>query len=135
MISMFSRTAMSRSSQRAVSEKAPPLALTSRTETGETMDPVETQTFANYLGVSLWICSTELAPEIITQLVGLQPTHTRLRGSLIPQANVPRRPEFDVHEWKFRKQLNGKPGDFIGQYTEKFISDFLSEIKAHASQI
>ena len=91
--------------------------------------------FLNYLRVSLWISSTELTPESITEIVGIQPTHTRLRGSLISGRNVPRRPEFDVHEWLFRKQLDAKPGTYLGQYTEKFITDFLSEIEAHTSQI
>jgi hypothetical protein len=99
------------------------------------MDHDIVQPFLNYLGVSLWISSTELMPESITQFVGLQPTYTHLRGSLIPGRNVRRRPEFDVHEWQLRRQLDAKPGANLGQHTEKFITDFLNEIEAHTSQI
>ena len=99
------------------------------------MDHDIVQPFLNYLGVSLWISSTELTPASITELVGLQPTCTRLRGSLISGRNVRRRPEFDVHEWQLRKQLDAKSGANLGQYVEKFISDFLNEIEAHTSQI
>jgi hypothetical protein len=91
--------------------------------------------FLNYLGISLWISSTELTPESITELVGLQPTYTRLRGALVSGRNMPRQPEFDVHEWQFRKQLDAKSGIHLSQSTEKFITDFLNEIEVHASQI
>jgi hypothetical protein len=93
------------------------------------------ETFLNYLGVSLWISSTELIPESITQLVGLEPTYTRRRGTLIPGRNMPRRSEFDVHEWQLRKQLDAKSGTYLGQYTEKFITEFLSAIKPNAAGI
>jgi hypothetical protein len=99
------------------------------------MDHDVVQPFLNYLGVSLWISSAELMPDSITQFVGLRPTYTRMRGSLIPGRNVRRRPEFDVHEWQLRKQLDGKQDAKLGQYTENFISDFLSEIEPHTSRI
>lgn len=99
------------------------------------MDNDVVQPFINYLGVSLWISSTELTPESITQFVGLRPTYTRLRGSLIPGRNVRRRPEFDVHEWQLRRQLDAKPGTNLGQHTERFITDFLNEIEVHTAQI
>jgi Domain of unknown function (DUF4279) len=88
-----------------------------------------------YLGISLWISSTELPPDRITQIVGLQPTYVRVRGTTIPGRNVSRRPEFDVHEWQFRKQLDMKPGDYIGEHSEQFIGGFLDEIKDSTPQI
>jgi hypothetical protein len=99
------------------------------------MDHDVVQPFLNYLGASLWISSTELMPESITQFLGLNPTYTRLRGSLIPGRNVSRRPEFDVHEWQLRRQLDAKPGANLCQHAEEFITDFLNEIEAHTSQI
>ena len=91
--------------------------------------------FDNYLAISLWISSVELTPESITQLVGLQPTHTRLRGSVIPGRNILRRPEFDVHEWEFRRQLDAKSGIDLGQFAERFITEFLSIVKAYTAKI
>jgi len=99
------------------------------------MNHTATQHFQNYLGISLWISSTELIPEDITQLVGIQPTYVRLRGAMIAGRNIPRRPEFDVHEWQFRKQFDARSSTDLAQSTEKFITDFLDEIKAHASLI
>jgi hypothetical protein len=93
------------------------------------------QNFSIYLGISLWISSTELLPDRITQIVGLQPTYVRMRGATIPGRGVNRRPEFDVHEWQFRKQLDIKPGDDIGKHSEQFISYFLDEIKDSTRQI
>src|SRR6202011_4976138 len=58
--------------------------------------------FPNYLGISLWVSSKELTPDRITQIVGIEPNHVRVRGTLIPGRGVSRRPEFDVHEWQFR---------------------------------
>jgi hypothetical protein len=100
-----------------------------------TMNHTAAQTFLNYLGVSLWISSTELTPESITRLVGIDPTYTRQRGTLIPGRNMLRRSEFDVHEWQFRKQLDAKPGTYLGQYIEQFITEFLSAIKPHTAEI
>jgi hypothetical protein len=93
------------------------------------------QKFPVYLGVSLWISSKELSPDKITQILGLQPTYVRVRGAVIPGLGVNRRPEFDVHEWEFRKQLNVKPSDYIGHYSEKFITDFLNTIKDAAPRV
>jgi hypothetical protein len=87
------------------------------------------------LGVSLWISSKELSPDKITQIVGLQPTYVRVRGAVIPGLGVNRRPEFDVHDWQFRKQLNVKPSDHIGHYSEMFITDFLNTIKDAAPRV
>jgi hypothetical protein len=89
----------------------------------------------SYLGISLWISSTELPPERITQIVGLQPTYARVRGTTVPGRGVNRRSEFDVHEWQFRKQLNIEPGDYIGKHSEQFITQFLDEIKNSTPQI
>lgn len=99
------------------------------------MSSSELQKFSIYLGIALWISSTELSPDRITQVVGLPPTYVRVRGTAIPGRGVPRQPEFDVHEWQFRKQLDIKPGDYIGKHSEKFISHFLDEIKDSAPQI
>jgi hypothetical protein len=99
------------------------------------MNSSEARNFSIYLGISLWISSTELEPDRITQIVDLQPTYVRVRGTTIPGRGVSRRPEFDVHEWQFRKQLDIKPGDYIGKYSEQFIAEFLDEIKDRAPQI
>lgn len=99
------------------------------------MNNTAAKPFVNYLGISLWISSTELNPENITHLVGLEPTYTRLRGTMIPGRNVPRRSEFDVHEWQLREQLDAEPGTYLGQRTEEFITEFLSVIKPHAAEI
>ena len=91
--------------------------------------------FLNYLGVSLWISSTELTPEDITGLVGLRPTYTRHRGAAIAGRNLRRRPEFDVHEWQFRRQLDAMSGGELGEHTEQFIDEFLTHIGTRALQI
>jgi hypothetical protein len=91
--------------------------------------------FPNYFGISLWITSKELTADRITQIVGLEPSHVRVRGALIPGRGVSRRPEFDDHEWRFRKKLDLKPGNFVGQDLEKFITEFLDEIKNSSPQI
>jgi hypothetical protein len=85
--------------------------------------------FSIYLGVSLWISSMELPPDRITQIVGIEPSYVRARGALISGRRIGRRPEFDVHEWQFREQLNVKPGDNIDDHSEKFITEFLDKIK------
>lgn len=99
------------------------------------MNNITAKAFLNYLGISLWISSSELSPEIITQLVGLEPTYTRVRGTLIPGRNMPRQAQFDVHEWQLRKQLDAAPDTCLGPYTEQFITEFLSAIKPHAAAI
>lgn len=63
------------------------------------------ETFLNYLGVSLWISSTELIPESITQLVGLEPTYTRRRGTLIPGRNMPDDPSSMSMNGNFENSL------------------------------
>jgi hypothetical protein len=93
------------------------------------------QNFLNYLGLSLWISSKELMPDKITQIVGIEPSHIRVRGALIPGRAVNRRPEFDVHEWQFRKQLDLKPGNCSAQDCEEFINEFLDRIKGSTPQI
>jgi hypothetical protein len=91
--------------------------------------------FPNYLGISLWISSKELTPDRITQIVGFEPSHVRVRGALIPGRGISRRPEFDDHEWRFRKKLDLKPGNFVAQDLEKFITEFLDQIKNSTPQI
>ena len=83
------------------------------------MDRNGEHSFANYLGLSLWISSKELMPDKVTQIVGIEPSYVRVRGTLIPGRGVSRRPEFDVHEWQFRKQLDLKPGNCAAQDFEK----------------
>ena len=46
-----------------------------------------------------------------------------------------RQPEFDSHEWQFREQLDIQPGDYIGNHSEKFITEFLNKIKGAAPKI
>jgi hypothetical protein len=91
--------------------------------------------FANYLGISLWISSKELTPDRITQIVGIEPSYVRVRGALIPGQGVGRRPEFDVHEWQFRRQLDLKPGNCVAQDFEKTINEFLDQIESSTTQI
>jgi hypothetical protein len=91
--------------------------------------------FPIYLAVSLWISSTELPPDRITQIVGIEPSYVRARGTLIPGPGISRQPEFDVHEWQFREQLNVKPGDYIGDHSEKFITEFLDKIEDAAPRV
>lgn len=91
--------------------------------------------FSNYLGVSLWISSTELTPDRITKIVGFQPSYSRVRGTLIPGRGMARRPEFDVHEWQFRKQLDLKSGNCAAQDLEQFINEFLDQVKNSTPQI
>ena len=93
------------------------------------------QNGSEYLGLSLWISSHKLTPEEITQLVGLGPTYTRHRGALIPGSDRLRRPEFDVHEWQFRRQLDLKRGTYLGQHIDTFITDFLSTLKPRMAEI
>jgi len=99
------------------------------------MDRNGEHSFANYLGLSLWISSKELMPDKVTQIVGIEPSYVRVRGTLIPGRGVSRRPEFDVHEWQFRKQLDLKPGNCAAQDFEKFINEFLDQIKNSTPQI
>ena len=99
------------------------------------MNGTAVKPFLNYLAISLWISSTDLTPEDITQFVGLEPTYTHVRGAVIPGRNIPRRSEFDVHEWQFREQFNAEPGTHLGQYTDEFITEFLSAIEPHAVEI
>lgn len=99
------------------------------------MNHTAARPFDNYLAVSLWISSVELTPESITQLVGLQPTYSRLRGSVIPGQNIRRRPEFDIHEWQLRSQLDATSSAELNQFREKFITDFLNEIAGQTPQI
>src|ERR1700722_18420938 len=91
--------------------------------------------FPNYFGISLWITSKELKPDEITQIIGLEPSHVRVRGTLIQGRGVNRRPEFDNHEWQFRKKLDLKAGNVADQDLEKFITEFLDEIKNSTPQI
>jgi hypothetical protein len=91
--------------------------------------------FRNYLGISLWISSMELSPDRITQIVGIEPSYVRVRGALIPGRGMSRRPEFDVHEWQFREQLNLSSGDYVGDHSEKFITEFLDKIKDAAPRV
>jgi hypothetical protein len=91
--------------------------------------------FAIYVGISLWISSVELPPDKITQIVGIEPSYVRVRGALIPGRKMGRRPEFDVHEWQFREQLNVKPGDHLCDHVEVFITEFLDKIKDAAPRV
>jgi hypothetical protein len=99
------------------------------------MNSTGEHSFPNYLGISLWITSKELTADRITQIVGLEPSHVRARGAPIPGRGVSRRPEFDVHEWQFRNQLDLKPENFTEQDLEMFITQFLDQIQDSTSQI
>lgn len=99
------------------------------------MNNSDEHNFSIYLAVSLWISSMELSPDRITQIVGIEPSYVRVRGTLIPGRGMNRRPEFDVHEWQFREQLSVKPGDYIGDHSEEFITGFLDKIKDAAPMV
>ena len=99
------------------------------------MDRTGEHTFVSYLAVSLWISSMELAPDKITQIVGIEPSYVRVRDSLIPGCGMSRRPEFNLHEWQFRKQLDLNLDNLASGDSEEFITGFLEEIKNSAPQI
>jgi hypothetical protein len=92
------------------------------------------QNSLNYLGISLSVTSDRLSPDEISQAIGIQPTYTRQRGALT-RTGLMRRPEFDLYEWQFRRQLDLKPGNCAAQDFEKFINEFLDKIKNSAPQI
>jgi hypothetical protein len=88
-----------------------------------------------YLAISLYISSDQLSPEQITEAIGIEPSYIRERGTPIPGRGVMRQPQFDHHEWQLREQLDVRPGDYIGNHSEGFISAFLDKIKAAAPRI
>jgi Domain of unknown function (DUF4279) len=92
------------------------------------------QNFLNYLGISLSVTSDRLSPDEISQAIGIQPTYTRQRGALT-RTGLMRRPEFDLYEWQFRRQFDLKPGNCAAQDFEKFINEFLDQIKNSTPQI
>jgi len=99
------------------------------------MIPSGKRDYLDYVAISLSITSDELSPETITQLVGIEPNYVRLRGAPIPGRRVSRHPDFDHNEWEFREQLDIKPGDYIGNHSERFITDFLNKIDGSAARI
>jgi hypothetical protein len=88
----------------------------------------------NYLSISLVISSVATPPEAISGRVGLAPTSTRLRGTPT-KTGVFRRPEFDVHEYWIRAELELGPTDVIEDLQPSFITEFLNKICAARHQI
>ena len=82
-----------------------------------------------YVSISLAISSDRIEPEAITLRLGLQPSHSRLRGTPIRNGMM-RRPEFDLHEWSIRKELPLLSGILTQEEAEPFISDFLRQFAA-----
>jgi hypothetical protein len=88
----------------------------------------------NYFSMSLVISSVTTPPESISERVGLAPTSTRLRGTPI-KTGVFRRPEFDVHEYWIRAELELAPSDVIEDLQPSFITEFLNKISVACHQI
>jgi hypothetical protein len=80
-----------------------------------------------YLAISLVISSKTMQPESISERVGLTPTETRLRGTPT-RTGVLRRPEFDVHEWWIRDELELGPGNRLEDLQPSFITGFLNKV-------
>jgi hypothetical protein len=92
------------------------------------------QNVLDYVGISLSVTSDRLSPDEISTIIGIQPTSTRQRGALT-RTGLMRRPEFDLHEWEFREQLDLNPRDYIGCHSATFITEFLDKIKDAAPQV
>ncbi|MGA8730744.1 MAG: DUF4279 domain-containing protein [Terracidiphilus sp.] len=88
----------------------------------------------NYLSMSLAISSLTTPPELISERIGLAPTSTRLRGTPT-KTGASRLPEFDVHEYWIRAELELAPGDVIEDLQPSFIMEFLNKISVACNQI
>jgi hypothetical protein len=88
----------------------------------------------NYLAISLVISSDVAQPETITERVGLRPTETRIRGTPT-KTGILRKPEFDVHEWWIRDELEIGPEDRVEDLQPLFVSGFLNRLSSAAEKI
>jgi hypothetical protein len=85
----------------------------------------------DYVGIALWITSDELSPEMITDVVGIEPNYTQVRGT--PIKGVDRL--YERHSWKLGERLYAREGDYIGNHSEQFFDAFLNRIKDIAPRI
>jgi hypothetical protein len=88
----------------------------------------------NYLAISLVISSDVAQPETITERVGLRLTETRIRGTRT-KTGILRKPEFDVHEWWIRDELEIGPEDRVEDLQPLFVSGFLNRLSSAAEKI
>ena len=88
----------------------------------------------SYFSISLVISSKTIPAESISDHVGLTPTETRLLGTPT-KTGVLRRPEFDVHEWWIRDELELGPGDRVEDLQPSFITEFLNRVSVAGHRI
>lgn len=88
----------------------------------------------SYFSISLVISSETTPPESISDRVGLTPTETRLRGTPTT-TGVLRRPEFDVHEWWIRAELELGPADRVEDLQPSFVTGFLNKVSISGHRI
>lgn len=89
---------------------------------------------AYYLAVSLYISSSQLSPETITRVIGIEPSYTRERGAPT-RTGLMRQPEFDLYEWQFREQMDMQSGDDLSRRSEQFINQFLAKLTEAAPKV
>jgi len=79
----------------------------------------------DYIGISLWITSVELSPEMITEIVGIEANYSQTRGA--PIGTTKRK--YERHSWNLGDRLYyAKPDGYIGEHAEKFFDSFLERL-------
>jgi hypothetical protein len=85
----------------------------------------------DYLGISLWITSIALTPEMITEIVGFEPTYIQRRGEPIGKTKR----VYEEHSWKLGERFYAEPNEYIGKRAESFFETFLERLRSASSRI
>jgi hypothetical protein len=85
----------------------------------------------DYVGISLWITSETLTVEMISQLVGIEPSYSQRLGDVIGQTKR----RYERHSWNLGRRLYAEHDAYMGDHTERFLNEFLQSLEVYASKI